>query len=136
MNNIIIKDKRKGSLLISVLSLCVCSGSVNAQDTDSTFVREMLIEKEYTPVVKDADKIVRMPAVEAPQAHKTRIVYSDPKFKYVPDSGLENLSAGDVGTEYEFNKGAKISKGFFTTAVLKQTPTPFFFFFSFSFQTL
>ncbi|MEG2945266.1 MAG: hypothetical protein RR837_00785, partial [Bacteroidales bacterium] len=52
--------------------------SAMAQQKDSTLVREMTIEKEYNPIVREADKITRMPAVETSQTNKTKIEYAEP----------------------------------------------------------
>ena len=104
MNNMTKELSAKSHYIISLLAFCGFSTMLSAQGEDSTLVREMLIEKEYTPVVKDADKIVRMPAVEAPVTNKTRIIHSNPDFKMSPESKLDNLQSGNIGTDYEFNK--------------------------------
>lgn len=74
-----------------------------AQKQDSTLVREMTIEKEYTPIVRDADKITRMPEVETPQTNKTKIEYAEPSLKATTKREVHTLEVGSVNTEYPFS---------------------------------
>ncbi len=92
------------AFLATAFGLSGFAATAQAQESDSTLVREMLIEKEYTPVVRDADKIVRMPEVESPKANKTAIVHSDPAFSMSPGSEINNLSSGNIGTNYKFSR--------------------------------
>ncbi|MGL4293267.1 MAG: hypothetical protein ACRCSQ_06820 [Bacteroidales bacterium] len=74
-----------------------------AQTKDSTLVREMTIEKEYNPIVRDADKITRMPEVEAPQANRTKVEYANPTLNGTSRQELQVLEVGDVNTGYPFS---------------------------------
>ncbi|MEG1616071.1 MAG: hypothetical protein RR202_04185 [Bacteroidales bacterium] len=71
---------------------------------DSTLNRELLLEKEYNPIVRDADKINKLPEVEAPRANKTQIVYSDLSVQATPTAEANTLTAGDIRTTYDFSK--------------------------------
>ena len=102
--NYIERKNSRGSAFISLMTLAGFTFGATAQESDSTLMREMVIEKEYSPVVKDADKIVRMPEVEAPRANKTSIVYSDPGLNINTESKINNLTSGDIGTNYMFSK--------------------------------
>ncbi|MEG1586163.1 MAG: hypothetical protein RR346_04745 [Bacteroidales bacterium] len=80
------------------------------QQQDSTLTREMTIEKEYNPIVRDADKITRMPEVETPTANKTKIVYAQPTLDTRVKPELQTLEVGSVNTSYPFSK----KKGYLT----------------------
>lgn len=88
-----------------LLAACVALPAWAQQEkADSTLTREMLIEKEYNPIVRDADKITRMPEVESPQTNKTKIEYSDPDMNVRTGKEIATLQAGAVKTEYPFSK--------------------------------
>ncbi|MEG0949070.1 MAG: TonB-dependent receptor [Bacteroidales bacterium] len=78
--------------------------SAMAQQKDSTLVREMTIEKEYNPIVREADKITRMPAVETPQTNKTKIEYAEPTLEATTKREVQTLEVGAVNTSYPFSK--------------------------------
>lgn len=86
----------------------LASGAVSAQAQqsakDSTLNRELLLEKEYNPIVRDADKINKLPEVEAPKGNKTQIQYSDLSIQASPSAEANTLSAGEILTNYAFSK--------------------------------
>ena len=89
----------------SLLIMAVAGFGVPAMaQQDSTLTREMTIEKEYNPIVREADKITRMPEVETPQANKTRIVYAEPTLDGKARRELQTLEVGAVNTSYPFSK--------------------------------
>lgn len=98
--------KRNSVTLYALGVLVASTTAVNAQESvkDSTMNRELLLEKEYNPIVRDADKINKLPAVEAPQSNKTKIVYSDLSVTTTPVAEIRPLSSGDVQTGYEYSK--------------------------------
>ncbi|MDR0834557.1 MAG: hypothetical protein LBN93_10325 [Candidatus Symbiothrix sp.] len=66
--------------LKAVLSLLVLVGlctTLQAQTADPDLNREMTIEKDYVPTVKDANKINRLPDVTAPTAPKTPVQFAN-----------------------------------------------------------
>ncbi|MDO5571735.1 MAG: hypothetical protein Q4F97_09785 [Bacteroidales bacterium] len=93
---------------IYIFALCACISNTvdgNAQSAkDSTLNRELLLEKEYNPIVRDANKINKLPAVEAPKANKTKIVYSDYSTFASSKNQINNLQAGSIMSDYEFSK--------------------------------
>ena len=91
-------------LYIGAALATVCISGVSAQKKDSAYVREMLIEKEYTPVVRDAEKLVKMPGVDTPVPVKNVIRHSEPSTNISLSRNITNLRVGDVGTEYEYSK--------------------------------
>ena len=89
--------------LLAAGSTAPTLAQTQSAQTDSTLVREMTIEKEYTPIVRDAEKISRMPAVETPVANKTRIEYAAPTLTSQAGRELGTLGVGSVNTAYPFS---------------------------------
>lgn len=98
----------------SLVALLAAGNGVElvAQQQDSTLVREMTIEKEYTPIVREADKITRMPEVETPQTNKTKIEYAEPSLAATTKREVHTLEVGSVNTSYPFSN----KKGYLTLA--------------------
>ena len=66
-------------VLLTIVALS-CSISLQAQNTakkDSLLNREMTLEKEYSPTVRDAVKISQLPELREPQAPKTTVEFSN-----------------------------------------------------------
>ena len=72
--------------------------------TDSTMNREMVIERAYNPIVRDAEKITRMPEVETPQANKIKVKYAESQMDGSSQTELTTLDVGSVNTSYNFDK--------------------------------
>ncbi len=83
----------------------LCAGSrVSAQaEQDTTITRELLIEKQYNPIVRDADKITRMPKVEEPSVSRSTVEFAQPVMMSTAKRELSDLSVGDVNTSYNFS---------------------------------
>ena len=64
--------KRFSFLIISVFPFFL-----SAQVRSDSLRREVTIEKDFTPIVRDASKINTLPEVEAPTVTKQSIRYSD-----------------------------------------------------------
>ena len=92
--------------LYALGALMVSSTAAMAQETaaDSVMNRVLLLEKEYNPTVRDADKINKLPAVEAPKTNKTEIVYSDLSVSATPVAEINPLASGDVQNGYVFSR--------------------------------
>ncbi len=70
---------------------------------DNKLQREMVLEKEFTPMVRDASKINVLPQVESPQINKTAVRYSAWATPVVPVNGFNPLPAADYDTSYPFS---------------------------------
>ena len=70
---------------------------------DSTLNREMLIEKEFIPILKDANKISKLPEVEQITVSKAPAIYSIATFTAVPEPEISPLSVGDINNAYPFS---------------------------------
>jgi hypothetical protein len=51
--------------------------SAQAQDKNPDLQRELTLEKEYNPNLRDANKINQLPEIKAPQAPQTRVEFSN-----------------------------------------------------------
>ncbi|GHT21548.1 hypothetical protein AGMMS4957_10470 [Bacteroidia bacterium] len=63
--------------LLVFLLICSVRTAAQAQTADPNLNREMTLEKEYVPSVKDADKINNMPDVSAPSAPKVPLRFAN-----------------------------------------------------------
>lgn len=95
---------------IYLLSLIVVAGfcrNLQAQEAEDkkegTLSRELTIEREFVPMVRDASKINVLPAIEAPQIKKTNIRYSDWAMPILPASQLTVLPAVGTDVTYPFS---------------------------------
>ena len=91
------------SIFLIILALC-CMLPLRAQNTtrtDSLMSRELMLEREYTPTIRDAVKLSQLPELREPQAPKTAVEFSNyavpfslqPKiFALNPQSYLTNLN--------------------------------------------
>ena len=80
------------------------ASSMMAQaEQDTTITRELLIEKQYNPIVRDADKITRMPKVEEPTVARSTVEFAQPVMTATSRREVTDLSVGDVNTYYRFS---------------------------------
>jgi len=56
--------------------------SMQGQNGNSDFQREMDLEKEYNPSIRDANKINQLPEIREPEAPEMRVEFSDYTFDY------------------------------------------------------
>ena len=109
----------KKNIYLATAALCVTS-YVSAQQAakDSTLSREMLIEKEFIPIVRDANKINKLPEVETPAVSKAKTVYSTTSVSASPAPEIAQLSSGDIKTLYPYsNKRGYLGLGSGNTSV-------------------
>lgn len=67
---------------LTFLTLCLCLGGIQAQDVqevqeDSVFERNLTVEREYTPVVKKANRIDFSPAISSQPSVTKEVTYTD-----------------------------------------------------------
>ncbi len=84
-------------------ALCAGSTVLAQAEQDTTINRELLIEKQYNPIVRDADKITRMPKVEEPSVARSTVEFAQPVMTASAKRELTDLSVGDVNTKYKFS---------------------------------
>lgn len=90
--------------LAVVMAVAGCPALVSGQEKKDKIDREMVIEKEYTPMVRDASKINVLPEIEPPAVKKNAIHYSDWSVPVNPGNRLELLPAADFDTQHTFSK--------------------------------
>ncbi len=88
---------------VMVAALGVASSMMAQAEQDTTITRELLIEKQYNPIVRDADKITRMPNVEEPSVARSTVEFAQPVMMSTTKRELTDLSVGDVNTYYRFS---------------------------------
>lgn len=100
---------KKNYILLTALTL-LSSEMVSAQTEkkekqEETIERELLIEKEFTPIVRDASKISQLPAVEAPKGDaKKTTEYSFWSITGTPLYEVNPLAPAAIGTNMDFSK--------------------------------
>lgn len=100
--------KKNRYILLTALAL-LSSGIVSAQTEkkekqEETIERELLIEKEFTPIVRDASKITQLPAVEAPKGDtKKSTDYSFWSITGTPLYEVNPLAPAAIGTNMDFS---------------------------------
>ena len=82
---------RKRILYMAVSALFAAGAA--AQTEDGSLNREMTIEKDFTPLVRDASKINLLPAVEPTAPRRTNVQFSDWTVPVVPSPVLQPLPA-------------------------------------------
>lgn len=101
--------KKNRYILLTALAL-LSSEMVSAQTEkkekhEETIERELLIEKEFTPIVRDASKISQLPPVEAPKGDtKKSTEYSFWSITGTPLYEVNPLAPAAVGTNMDFSK--------------------------------
>jgi hypothetical protein len=90
--------------------------SLQAQNTsrnDSLLNREMTLEREYSPTVRDAVKLGQLPELREPQAPKTNVEFSNYATPYDVQSKLFHLSPHPYLTNLNYSK----HKGYLTGGI-------------------
>ncbi|MDR0681225.1 MAG: hypothetical protein LBG15_05175 [Dysgonamonadaceae bacterium] len=64
----------------ALLIVCI-SPSIQAQTDNPDLQRELNLEKEYSPTLRDVHKINQLPEIKAPEAPETKVTFSN----YTPD---------------------------------------------------
>jgi hypothetical protein len=64
-----------------------------AQSNNPNLERELQLEKEYNPSVREADKINQLPEIREPEAPKTQVQFSDYTLNYSLSPYISNLQA-------------------------------------------
>ena len=91
--------KRFSFLIISVFPFFL-----SAQVRSDSLRREVTIEKDFTPIVRDASKINTLPEVEAPTVTKQSIRYSDWTVPAPLEPRAVLLAPGGFGEKPEENQ--------------------------------
>lgn len=108
--------KRK---LYTVALLFIFIAAFAQKEENNALNREMIIEKDFTPIVQDASKINILPRVETPSIRKTSILYSDWTVPVTTPSVLQILPAAvyDTGSPFYRKRGyADLSLGNYLNA--------------------
>ncbi|MCC8146227.1 MAG: hypothetical protein LIO93_07280 [Bacteroidales bacterium] len=71
-----------------------------AQTGNSQLEREMTLEREYNPSLRDANKINQLPQVKEPEAPKTQVEFSNFLLDYNIPPYLSNLKAKSYFSDY------------------------------------
>lgn len=82
-----------------LLFLAVYAAADAQQKNDDPLRREVVIEKEFTPIVRDASKINSIPELEVSASTHPGTRYADWDTPYNTGNALTPLSAGDNGAE-------------------------------------
>lgn len=91
-----------------VVALGVFALTANAQDRtkkDTTLTRQVMVEREYNPILKDASKVNTVPEIYNPVVKKANVsfVESVPQIS-VLNNRLGGAQSGDIATNVDFDK--------------------------------
>ncbi|MBP5306738.1 MAG: hypothetical protein J6Y79_01650 [Paludibacteraceae bacterium] len=97
-----------------VLLLLTSSAAVSGQSEDSTVIRkDIMIEKAYTPTIRDAGKINSIPSISEPVIRQEPIRYSDYSVAMDPEYQVRTLEAARLKTPmYYDDKNGYFRLGF------------------------
>ena len=70
------------SKYLTILLVLIAWLPAQAQDQNPNLQRELTLEKEYSPSLRDANKINRLPDVKEPEAPQTRVEFSNYTLDY------------------------------------------------------
>ncbi|MDR2058007.1 MAG: hypothetical protein LBP83_06970 [Dysgonamonadaceae bacterium] len=84
---------RRLSLVACHLSLAACLYAQNTQPDSVVLSREMILEREYNPVLKDASKINQLPEIKEPEAPKTSVEFSNYTIPYIVSPYLRTIQS-------------------------------------------
>ncbi|MDR1370722.1 MAG: TonB-dependent receptor [Dysgonamonadaceae bacterium] len=99
-----------------ILAVACYAAPTSAQDAkqDSTALkRELTLEKEYTPTIRDAAKIGTLPELKEPEAPKTQVEFAKFSVPYEISPQLTTLPAGSFFTDVLHSK----KRGYLTAGV-------------------
>ncbi len=87
------------------IAMLLAAPSLIAQTTEpkDTLLRELVIEKEYTPIVNEATKINELPAVDVPKIEPSPINYSSWIVPMKVTTEIESLSTEAYMSSYPFS---------------------------------
>ncbi|MDH8700889.1 hypothetical protein M2138_000223 [Dysgonomonadaceae bacterium PH5-43] len=85
--------------------------TTQAQTNNSQLEREMTLEREYNPNVRDANKINHVPQIKEPEAPKTKVEYSNFLLDYNIPPYLSTLKAKPYLFDYTSNKRGYLNVG-------------------------
>lgn len=80
-------------------SFIACCAELYSNPADSLLRREMLLEAEYNPTIRDANKVNILPKVEEPRPVKANASYSNRAVSVNPQPEVLMLEAEHFGTE-------------------------------------
>ncbi|MDR0823584.1 MAG: TonB-dependent receptor [Prevotella sp.] len=88
---------------ILVMGLCVVSLTVSAQK-DSTIIRQVMLERDYTPTIQEASKVNIPPDIYSPviKAKEIRFISSTPQI-VLNSNQLAASAPGDIKTNVSFD---------------------------------
>ncbi|MDO4496848.1 MAG: TonB-dependent receptor [Bacteroidales bacterium] len=81
---------------IYMCSLMAACGSVQAQVADTTLTQSLTIERAYSPVIKEATKIDRMPAEKEITVTRQPVTYADKRSESLSPTQIKHMPAGQV----------------------------------------
>ena len=93
--------KRFNYILLTIAILGGVATQATAQTQDTTFVRTVVVEQEYTPDIMDATKINTLPKVEAPTSCKKQVVYDEvlSPAQHIPTSAMDAFVGNETQTK-------------------------------------
>ena len=102
-------------IFLTILALC-CLLPLRAQNTarnDSLMSRELMLEREYNPTIRDAVKLSQLPELREPQAPGTRVEFSNYSTPFLLQPKILSLSP----QSYLTNLNSSKYKGYFTVGM-------------------
>lgn len=89
--------------IITLLSGLMITVGLIAQQPDSLLKRQMELEREFNPTLRDANKINSLPALREPEVKKASTAYSNWTGRLTPPLEIAMPTSGDKMTAIPFN---------------------------------
>lgn len=104
-------NKLHKSILLVILGSTAMISVAQNKSNDTTYTRQVLLERDFNPTLNDASKINTMPKVYEATVTKYNAQFSE-DLTQVPlkNNVLGQVAAGDIGTKIDFSK----KRGYFT----------------------
>ena len=96
--------KFQNLIILAVVCYAVPTSAQDVKQDSATLKKELTLEKEYTPTIRDAVKINALPELKEPEAPKTSVEFAKFSVPYEIAPQLTTLPAGSYFTEVPYSK--------------------------------
>ena len=96
--------KFRNLIILAVVCYAVPTSAQNVKQDSATLKKELILEKEYTPTIRDAAKINALPELKEPEAPKTSVEFATFSVPYEIAPQLTTLPAGSYFTDVPYSK--------------------------------
>ena len=96
--------KFRNLIILAVVCYAMPTSAQDAKKDSTALTKELTLEKEYTPTIRDAAKINALPELKEPEAPKTSVEFAKFSVPYEIAPQLTTLPAGSYFTDIPYSK--------------------------------